>query len=339
MVPSLLECPVFCLGCSKTFTLFHVSVKFICLQMTVTCPLQVLWWLTARHSGYAWLLQDFFAVFICCQFLLALRMSSIKVSTVLLVSFMVYDIFMVFLSPLIFKSSVMVTVCYSCLLQSAKQAKVQTLAWHWWQGMGRTLGSGPACLTRLPRFGVCLSDVKLSYRQERVPTTFPWYKIAPTMLNLGKVHNGAKYTIGINSFHRSSAWMIIHCGGPNFYCAEKTPSFQQDTAGCPTTQEHYDLSSMDKINAVAHTMWLKISVPLLHSVLWSQWGYGIFWGLAIHVTLRVNKHCAWQCTVVVCCCVDLGGDGCSRFNREEREELTIKQVQQSNANEAMHSTF
>ncbi len=37
-------------------------------------------------------------------------MASVQVSTALLASFMVYDIFMVFISPLIFKSSVMVTV-------------------------------------------------------------------------------------------------------------------------------------------------------------------------------------------------------------------------------------
>jgi signal peptide peptidase-like protein 2B len=70
----------------------------------------VVTWVVGRHNPYAWILQDTFGVFVCCQFMLALRMNSIKVSTVLLVSFMIYDIFMVFITPAIFKSSVMVTV-------------------------------------------------------------------------------------------------------------------------------------------------------------------------------------------------------------------------------------
>eukprot|EP00667_Euglena_gracilis_P004680 EG_transcript_4707 len=70
----------------------------------------VVYWIVTRHGPYAWIFQDTFAVFVCCQFVQALRMNSIKVSYALLVSFMLYDIFMVFLSPLIFKSSVMVTV-------------------------------------------------------------------------------------------------------------------------------------------------------------------------------------------------------------------------------------
>ncbi len=31
------------------------------------------------HSSYAWVFQDTFAVFVCCQFVQALRMNSIKV--------------------------------------------------------------------------------------------------------------------------------------------------------------------------------------------------------------------------------------------------------------------
>lgn len=44
------------------------------------------------------------------QFFTSIRLNSIKVSTVLLVAFMLYDIFMVFISPLIFKQSVMLEV-------------------------------------------------------------------------------------------------------------------------------------------------------------------------------------------------------------------------------------
>ena len=39
----------------------------------------VVTWVVGRHNPYAWILQDTFGVFVCCQFMLALRMNSIKV--------------------------------------------------------------------------------------------------------------------------------------------------------------------------------------------------------------------------------------------------------------------
>lgn len=47
---------------------------------------------------------------LCAMFLKAVRLQSLKVSAVLLVVFFFYDIFMVFISPVIFKKSVMVEV-------------------------------------------------------------------------------------------------------------------------------------------------------------------------------------------------------------------------------------
>merc|ERR1711871_69405 len=55
-------------------------------------------------------MQDIFAMNLACMFLLTIKLPNIKVSTMLLLLFFFYDIFMVFISPLIFKQSVMVEV-------------------------------------------------------------------------------------------------------------------------------------------------------------------------------------------------------------------------------------
>eukprot|EP00753_Platysulcus_tardus_P012736 PLAT3530.1.p1 GENE.PLAT3530.1~~PLAT3530.1.p1 ORF type:complete len:660 (+),score=352.48 PLAT3530.1:24-2003(+) len=67
-------------------------------------------WFACRHASWAWLLQDVFGVALCTLFLCLIRLPNIKVSTVMLVLFFLYDIFFVFISPLIFQESVMIKV-------------------------------------------------------------------------------------------------------------------------------------------------------------------------------------------------------------------------------------
>eukprot|EP00808_Paulinella_micropora_P012081 g51828.t1 len=70
----------------------------------------VVWWLIVRNEKYAWLLQDLLSVCLLLLLQRQLRLPNIKVSTVLLLAAFFYDIFWVFLSPLLFEKSVMVTV-------------------------------------------------------------------------------------------------------------------------------------------------------------------------------------------------------------------------------------
>ncbi|KAJ1628327.1 peptidase A22B, signal peptide peptidase [Pavlovales sp. CCMP2436] len=70
----------------------------------------VVWFYVCRHASYAWLLQDLMALAMCCMFLRTIRLPNVRVAAVLLSVFFLYDIFMVFLSPLIFRKSVMVEV-------------------------------------------------------------------------------------------------------------------------------------------------------------------------------------------------------------------------------------
>lgn len=70
----------------------------------------VVWYYVCRHAPYAWALQDLMALSMCALFLKTVRLPSVRVAAVLLCVFFVYDIFMVFISPLIFRKSVMVEV-------------------------------------------------------------------------------------------------------------------------------------------------------------------------------------------------------------------------------------
>jgi signal peptide peptidase-like protein 2B len=70
------------------------------------------WWMIERHSGYAWILQDILGAAFCIQMMKKIRLSSLKVCTVLLALLFVYDIFFVFITPLFTKSgrSIMIDV-------------------------------------------------------------------------------------------------------------------------------------------------------------------------------------------------------------------------------------
>jgi hypothetical protein len=70
----------------------------------------VLFYFFKRHSPYAWALQDVMAFFMCAMFLRTVRLPNVRVGAILLGLFFCYDIFMVFVSPLIFNKSVMVEV-------------------------------------------------------------------------------------------------------------------------------------------------------------------------------------------------------------------------------------
>ncbi|ETN08429.1 hypothetical protein PPTG_12224 [Phytophthora nicotianae INRA-310] len=69
-----------------------------------------LFWFLARFQSYSWIFQDLFGVCFCLVFLRTARLPNLKVATVLLVLVFMYDVFMVFISPYIFKESVMIKV-------------------------------------------------------------------------------------------------------------------------------------------------------------------------------------------------------------------------------------
>ena len=64
--------------------------------LSLTLPV---WWYIAmfNNAGYTWILQNTLGAFVCCYLALILRLPNLKVGTICLVLFLVYDVFMVFL--------------------------------------------------------------------------------------------------------------------------------------------------------------------------------------------------------------------------------------------------
>eukprot|EP00928_Gymnodinium_smaydae_P026177 TRINITY_DN2062_c0_g1_i1.p1 TRINITY_DN2062_c0_g1~~TRINITY_DN2062_c0_g1_i1.p1 ORF type:complete len:531 (+),score=86.90 TRINITY_DN2062_c0_g1_i1:55-1647(+) len=67
-------------------------------------------WLMLRNTTYGWIFQDIIGAGFLCMLQRTLRLPSLKVATLLLSAMFFFDIFWVFISPVFFKSSVMVTV-------------------------------------------------------------------------------------------------------------------------------------------------------------------------------------------------------------------------------------
>jgi Signal peptide peptidase len=67
----------------------------------------------ADRYTFFWVTQDVMGTCMCITFLALIQLNSIQVASILLVVAFVYDIFFVFVTPLIFKESVMITVATS----------------------------------------------------------------------------------------------------------------------------------------------------------------------------------------------------------------------------------
>ena len=89
-------------------SLFHAELsflnyfQFVLLLGSVSISLV---WLVYRNAGWAWVLQDFLAILFCINMLKVLRLPSLKICTLLLSTLFFYDIFFVFITPLITKVS------------------------------------------------------------------------------------------------------------------------------------------------------------------------------------------------------------------------------------------
>ncbi|OQR92219.1 signal peptide peptidase-like, aspartyl protease family A22B [Thraustotheca clavata] len=87
------------------------------LAFTLSLCLVIAWFLQ-RES--LWYLQDLFGITLCFVFLKTIRLPNLKIAALLLVLAFFYDIFFVFISPLIFGRSVMVDVATGGLPASAR---------------------------------------------------------------------------------------------------------------------------------------------------------------------------------------------------------------------------
>lgn len=71
--------------------------------------LSIIWFLT-RRNNYAWILQNIMCIGLLLALQRTVRLTNIKIASILLGTAFFYDIFWVFLSPYFFSSSVMVSV-------------------------------------------------------------------------------------------------------------------------------------------------------------------------------------------------------------------------------------
>ncbi|ANM63260.1 unnamed protein product [Arabidopsis thaliana] len=86
-----------------TMSVLSLLVNIVCLAFAV-------FWFIKRHTSYSWVGQDILGICLMITALQVVRLPNIKVATVLLCCAFVYDIFWVFISPLIFHESVMIVV-------------------------------------------------------------------------------------------------------------------------------------------------------------------------------------------------------------------------------------
>ncbi|URD86820.1 signal peptide peptidase-like [Musa troglodytarum] len=86
------------------------KVSVIAIVVLPFCIAFSIIWVGNRHSPHAWIGQDILGITLMITVLQVLELPNIKVASVLLCCAFFYDIFWVFLSPLIFHQSVMIAV-------------------------------------------------------------------------------------------------------------------------------------------------------------------------------------------------------------------------------------
>ncbi|XP_048131929.1 signal peptide peptidase-like 2 [Rhodamnia argentea] len=86
------------------------EVSLISIIVLVPCMAFAIFWAVHQKASWAWIGQDILGICMMITVLQVARLPNIKVASVLLCCAFLYDIFWVFLSPLLFKESVMVAV-------------------------------------------------------------------------------------------------------------------------------------------------------------------------------------------------------------------------------------
>ncbi|CAI0452204.1 unnamed protein product [Linum tenue] len=97
--------------CQKKVTLpYFGETTIVSLIVLIFCLAFAIAWAITRKASFSWIGQDVLGICLMISILQVARLPNIKVATVLLCCAFVYDIFWVFLSPIIFHQSVMIAV-------------------------------------------------------------------------------------------------------------------------------------------------------------------------------------------------------------------------------------
>ncbi|XP_062182469.1 signal peptide peptidase-like 2 isoform X5 [Phragmites australis] len=106
---------------------FLGEVLILSVAIIPFCMAFAILWAVYRHASCAWIGQDVFGICLMITVLQMARLPNIRVASALLSSAFVYDIFWVFISPLIFHESVMIAMRKACSLQSLLQNRCLTM--------------------------------------------------------------------------------------------------------------------------------------------------------------------------------------------------------------------
>lgn len=98
--------------CSRMTTNLPFVGEVLVLSIVILpiCTVFAILWAVNRHASYAWMGQDILGICLMITVLQMARLPNIKVASVLLSCAFVYDVFWVFISPLLFHESVMIAV-------------------------------------------------------------------------------------------------------------------------------------------------------------------------------------------------------------------------------------
>ncbi|EPS67175.1 hypothetical protein M569_07601, partial [Genlisea aurea] len=89
---------------------FIGGVSYLTLAVSPFCLAFAVSWAVFRHASFAWIGQDILGIALIMTVLQIIRVPNLKVGTFLLTCAFVYDIFWVFISTWLFKTSVMLVV-------------------------------------------------------------------------------------------------------------------------------------------------------------------------------------------------------------------------------------
>ncbi|KAF0895485.1 hypothetical protein E2562_013581 [Oryza meyeriana var. granulata] len=89
---------------------FFGEVLTLSVVIIPFCTIFAILWAVYRHASFAWIGQDILGICLMITVLQMARLPNIRVASALLSAAFVYDVFWVFISPLIFHESVMIAV-------------------------------------------------------------------------------------------------------------------------------------------------------------------------------------------------------------------------------------
>jgi len=77
---------------NERFEIREIILLLLCVGLSA-------FWVVIRNESYAWILQDFLGVCFCISLIKTIRLPNLKISAILLIALLLYDIFFVFITP------------------------------------------------------------------------------------------------------------------------------------------------------------------------------------------------------------------------------------------------